>query len=135
MAKRRAGIVERGLPYLVAESAGTVVGFAYAAPFRGRSAYRFTLESTVYVAPNQQRRGIGRRLMSEIIALCEAKGYRQMIAVIGDSANAASIGLHRSLGFEMAGNLVATGYKLGRWLDTVYMRRILGSGDTTPPEE
>ncbi len=135
MARRRADILARGLPYLVAESAGIVIGFAYATPFRGRSAYRFTLESTVYVAPNQQRRGIGSRLMGEVIVQCEALGYRQMIAVIGDSANAASIGLHRSLGFEMAGNLVATGFKFGRWLDSVYMRRTLGSGDAAPPEK
>lgn len=135
MAARRDRAVGRGLPFLVAEAAagGGVLGFAYAAPFRDRPAYRYSLEDSVYVAPAAAGRGIGGALLAELIARCEALGYRQMIAVIGDSANAASIALHRRMGFEMAGRLVSVGFKFGRWVDSVYMRRPLGPGDGAPP--
>jgi len=135
MAARRDRAVERGLPFLVAEAAagGGVLGFAYVAPFRDRPAYRYSLEDSVYVTPGAGRRGIGGALLAELIARCEALGYRQMIAVIGDSDNAASIALHRKLGFEMAGRLASVGFKFGRWVDSVYMRRPLGPGDGAPP--
>jgi phosphinothricin acetyltransferase len=133
MARRRADIVGRGLPYLVAELDGMVKGFAYAGPYRLRSAYRFTLEDSIYVAPEALGRGLGRRLLFEIIGRSTALGYRQMVAVIGDSANAASIGLHGHLGFQPVGILRAAGFKFGRWVDSVLMQRPLGPGDATPP--
>lgn len=134
MARRFAAIVEAGLPWLVAEEAGRVVGYAYAGPWRPRPAYRHTVEDSVYLAPDAQGRGIGRALLAAVIAACEAGGFRQMIAVIGDSANAASIGLHRALGFRAVGTLQAVGFKFGRFVDTVTMQRALGPGDTIPPE-
>ena len=134
VAARHAKVTGRGLPYLVAEDAdGVVQGYAYAAPFRDRPAYRYSLEDSVYVAPAAVGRGVGAALLAELIERCAALGYRQMIAVIGDSANAASIGLHRRMGFEPAGRLVSVGFKFGRWVDSVYMRRPLGPGDGTPP--
>ena len=135
MARRRKKVIERGLPFLVAEVDGFVVGFAYAAPFRERSAYRFALENSVYIAPRSHRRGIGTLLLAEIIEKCESAGYRQMIAVIGDSANTDSIALHKKMGFEMAGTLPGIGFKFGRWVDSVYMRRALGTGEHSAPEE
>ena len=114
-----------GLPYLVAEAAGSVCGYAYAAPFRPRTAYRHTLEDSVYVDPAMTGRGVGRALLRGLIDLCTARGYRQMVAVIGDSGNHASIGLHAALGFERAGLLNAVGFKHGRWLDIVMMQRAL----------
>ena len=134
MARRHAKVIGHGLPYLVAENESGLLGYAYAAPFRDRPAYRYSLEDSVYVAPDAVGRGIGAALMAELIARCEALGYRQMIAVIGDSANAASIGLHRKMGFVPAGGLAAVGFKFGRWVDSVYMRRPLGPGDAMPPE-
>jgi phosphinothricin acetyltransferase len=140
MAQRRRGIVESGLPYLVAEerdggggggSAGVIVGYAYAGPYRPRPAYRFTVENSVYVRADRARRGIGRMLLEALIADCEAQGYRQMIAVIGDSANRSSIGLHESLGFRTVGVLQSVGFKHGRWVDVVQMQRELGVGDRT----
>lgn len=135
IASRHAQVTGRGLPYLVAETGGEIAGFAYAAPFRARSAYRFTLEDSIYLAPGFQRRRIGSRLLAEIIPRCEALGYRQMVAVIGDSVNLGSINLHRRMGFEMAGTLPAVGFKFGRWVDTIYMRRSLGEGEQTIPED
>jgi L-amino acid N-acyltransferase YncA len=129
LARRLQAIVARGLPYLVAEDGGRIAGFAYAGPFRTRSAYRFTVEDSVYVAHDAIGRGIGRLLLTELIGNCAADGYRQMVALIGDSENRASIGLHRSLGFRDAGTLAAVGYKFDRWLDVVFMQRTLGSGD------
>jgi L-amino acid N-acyltransferase YncA len=123
----------RGLPYLVAESAGTVVGYGYCALFRARSAYRFVLEDSVYVREGQQGKGVGKALLSLLIERCTELGYRQLIAVIGDSANAGSIGLHASLGFLRSGTLRSTGFKFGRWVDTVTMQRPLGAGDSTLP--
>jgi phosphinothricin acetyltransferase len=132
MLHRFAAITEAGYPYLVAEHAGTVVGFAYANAFRSRLAYRFTVEDSIYVAANAQRQGIGRSLLAALIAECEPRGYRQMIAVIGDSQQTGSIALHRAAGFNSCGTLHAVGYKFGRWIDSVYMQRALGPGATTP---
>lgn len=129
MTRRRDEVLGRGLPWLVAEAQGRVLGYAYANYFRPRMAFRFALEDSVYLAPEAQGRGLGRSLLAELIARCEAQGARQMLAVIGDSANAASIGLHRALGFVDSGVLRASGWKFGRWLDVVLMQRPLGLGD------
>ena len=133
MLQRRLDIVGCGFPYLVAEHAGGVVGYAYASPYRLRPAYRYTAENSVYLHPAWVGRGIGRRLLSVLLAECEARGLRQIVAVIGDSANSASIALHRRLGFAMVGTIRSAGYKLERWVDTVLMQRSLGTGDSTPP--
>lgn len=134
MTRRRAEILAAGLPYLVARQAGIVTGFAYAARYRERAAYQLTVEDSVYVESGQRGGGIGRLLLSALIENCSDAGYRQMVAVIGDSANAASIGLHARLGFRVGGVLPSVGFKLGRWVDTVLMSRPLGDGDTTKPE-
>jgi L-amino acid N-acyltransferase YncA len=134
METRRAAIAGRGLPYLVAEEAGQVLGFAYAGPFRPRQAYRYTLEDSVYVAPDAIGKGVGRTVLSAVIAACEALGIRQLVAVIGDSGNAASIGLHRSLGFVDAGVGRSFGFKHGRWVDIVWMQKSLNGGDQTQPD-
>ena len=137
MLRRRAGIVARGLPYLVAQDtpgSGAILGFAYAAPYRDRPAYGNTLEDSVYVLPGEGGKGIGSALLDELITRCTALGYRQMIAVIGDSANEGSIRLHARYGFRDCGTLKAVGYKHGRWLDSVFMQLALGPGDSTPPE-
>jgi phosphinothricin acetyltransferase len=126
-------VTGRGLPYLVAEFGGMVAGYAYCTLYRARSAYRYSLEDSVYVRPDAQGRGIGIMLLDQLIGRCEALGYRQMIAVIGDSANAASIGLHARAGFLRVGTLRSVGFKFGRWVDSVVMQRPLGSGDATPP--
>ena len=133
MHRRRLEIVGQGFPYLVAERAGDVVGYAYASPYRLRPAYRYTAENSVYLHPAWTGRGIGRQLMSALLAECEARGFRQIVAVIGDSANIASIALHQRLGFVMVGTIRSAGYKFGRWVDTVLMQRSLGAGDSTPP--
>jgi L-amino acid N-acyltransferase YncA len=133
MARRRAEILARRLPYLVAEIDGRVAGYAYAGPYRPRSAYRYSVEDSVYVAADIHRRGVARALLAELIQRCTAQGYRQMVAVIGDSGNHGSIGLHASLGFREAGRLHAIGFKFGRWVDGVIMQRALGAGDTTLP--
>jgi phosphinothricin acetyltransferase len=135
MERRFQAICDGGYDYFVAEEAGEVVGYAYAAAFRARPAYRFTVEHSVYLRADRRRGGIGRRLMDALIDACAARGFRQMIAVIGDSANAASIGFHQSLGFTDTGVRRAVGYKFGRWLDTVEMQKALGPGDDAPPEE
>ena len=134
MAVRRQAVVDRGLPYLVAEDAGQVLGFAYAAPFRPRAAYRYTVEDSVYVAPEAVGRGVGRAVLSEVLRACEAFGIRQVVAVIGDSGNAGSIGLHAALGFEHAGVGKGFGYKKGRWVDSVWRRKGLNGGDGTTPD-
>ena len=133
MTRRREEVLSRGLPYLVAEHEGQVVGYAYANVFRPRPAYRFAVENSVYVDATRPRAGVGRALMQALIARCETAGMRQMVAVIGDSANQGSIGLHTALGFQPAGVLRSTGWKHGRWLDTVFMQRPLGCGDTQAP--
>lgn len=133
MERRRLGIAARGLPYVVAEGDGAVLGFAYAGPFRPRAAYRYTVEDSVYVAPRAVGRGVGRAMLAAVIDTCEGMGVRQMVAVIGDSGNAASIGLHRSLGFTDAGVGRALGFKHGRWVDIVWMQKGLNGGDTVAP--
>ncbi|CAN7450193.1 GNAT family N-acetyltransferase [Phenylobacterium sp. LjRoot219] len=134
MDHRRRAIVQHGLPYLVAEEAGQVLGYAYAAPFRARAAYRYTVEDSVYIAPDATGRGLGRALLSAVLTACEAMGLRQALAVIGDSENAASIGLHRALGFEPAGVGRNVGYKHGRWVDIVWMQKALNGGDAGAPD-
>ena len=133
MTRRHAAVTAAGYPYLVAVADGRVLGYAYAGPYRARPAYRFTVENSIYVAPDAHGRGVGRRLMAALIEACEARGYRQMIAVIGDSANAASIGLHSAFGFGRVGVLAGVGYKFGRWVDSVLMQRHLGPGSDAPP--
>jgi L-amino acid N-acyltransferase YncA len=118
-----------GFPYLVCQIDGQVQGYAYAALYRTRAAYRYTLEDSIYVAPTHQRRGIGRALLDRLLAQAAARGFRQMIAVIGDSAQAGSIALHCAAGFRMVGRFEAVGYKFDRWLDTVLMQRALGPED------
>jgi phosphinothricin acetyltransferase len=120
-------------PYIVAEVDGAVAGYAYAGAFRERPAYRFTVEDSIYIAPDRHRLGIGRALLTRLIEDSEAAGFRQMIAVIGDSGQAASIAVHRACGFHDAGIFQAVGYKFGRWLDTVQMQRALGKGALTAP--
>ena len=133
MARRRAAVLAAGYPYLVVELDGRVVGYAHAGPYRTRPAYRHSVENTVYVAPDGMRRGVGRALLEAVIAACAALGFRQMVAVVGDTDNDASIGLHEALGFERVGQLRAIGFKFGRWVDSVILQRALGDGDETPP--
>lgn len=128
MARRRDDVLSKGLPWLVAEAQGRVLGYAYANHFRPRPAYRFSVEDSVYLLPDAQGRGVGRALLAELLTRCQTAGARQMLAVIGDSDNHASIGLHRALGFERCGLLQAVGWKFGRWLDVVLMQRALGAG-------
>ncbi len=133
MAARRADVLDRGLPYLVAEEEGEVLGFAYAAPYRLRSAYRFVVEDSIYLDPAATRRGIGGALLGALIEQCTAAGARQMLAVIGDSGNAGSIAVHARAGFAHTGIFHGVGFKFGRWVDTVMMQRPLGPGETTLP--
>lgn len=133
MAARRADVLDRGLPYLVAEEDDSVLGFAYAAPYRLRSAYRFVVEDSIYLDPAATRRGIGGALLAALIEQCTVAGARQMLAVIGDSANAASIAVHARAGFTHTGIFHGVGFKFGRWVDTVMMQRPLGPGETTLP--
>lgn len=133
MGRRWQSVRDQGMPHLVLRDADTVLGYAYAQPFRPRLAYRYTLEDSIYLHPQAVGRGLGRLLLAELIARAERLGARQMVAVIGDSANHGSIGLHRSLGFVGAGQLQSSGFKHGRWLDTVFMQRPLGAGDQSPP--
>ena len=135
MTRRFRALTDGGFPYFVAEVDGRVIGYAYAGPYRPRPAYRFTVENSVYLQPAIHRRGIGLLLMQRLIPACEARGYRQMIAVIGDSANAGSIGLHTKTGFRMIGTHPSVGLKFGRWLDTVMMQLALGEGATTVPAD
>ena len=134
MARRQRTLLDGGYPYLVAEIDNALAGYAYAGPYRPRPAYRFSVEDSIYIDPNAQRRGVGRVLLEHLIEECERRGFRQMIAVIGDSAQAPSIELHRSLGFRMIGAVENVGYKFGRWLDSVNMQRALGAGATTKPD-
>jgi L-amino acid N-acyltransferase YncA len=133
MTSRRAAVLDKGCPWLVAESDGQVLGYAYAAPFRPRKAYRFTLEDSIYLHHDARGLGLGRLLLAELLARCAAQGARQMLAVIGDSANAASVALHRSQGFEHVGTFADVGHKLGQWRDVVLMQRMLGPGASLPP--
>jgi phosphinothricin acetyltransferase len=133
MGRRQRTLIDGGYPYLVAEDGSAVLGYAYVGPYRTRPAYRFSVENSIYIAPEAHRRGIGRLLLERLIAEAEARGFRQMIAVIGDSAQAASIGLHRAAGFRLIGTIEAVGFKHGRWLDSVLMQRDLGEGASTMP--
>ncbi|MCD6074553.1 MAG: family acetyltransferase [Rhodospirillales bacterium] len=133
MTKRFEVIRARGFPYIVAEVDGEVAGYAYAGTYRARAAYDFIVEDSVYIAPDRLGHGLGRALLGALIEACTIAGYRRMIAVIGDSANAPSINLHLALGFTHAGVLPSAGFKHGRWVDSVMMQRALGEGDTTPP--
>ena len=133
MAKRHEDLLAKGLPWLVAERGGQVLGYAYANHFKPRRAYRFCLEDSIYIAPSAQGQGLGRMLLAELMARCEAAGTRQMIAIIGDSANLGSIGVHRTLGFEHVGTMKAAGWKFERWLDVVVMQKSLGLGASAVP--
>ncbi len=133
MTRRREDIVSRDFPYLVAEQGSELLGYAYAAPFRQRPGYRFCLEDSIYLHPAAQGQGVGRLLLAELLARSQSLGARQMVAVIGDSANAASVGVHRALGFRDTGVLQAVGRKFERWFDVVLMQRSLGPGDLSAP--
>ena len=133
MGTRRADVLSKGLPYLVAEEDGQVVGFAYCNWFKPRPAYRFSAEDSIYVAPEAHRKGLGRALLAALCQQAEASGVRKMLAVIGDSANAGSIGVHTALGFTHTGTVRSCGWKFDRWLDVVMMEKPLGAGDSTPP--
>ncbi len=133
MARRLRALAEGGYPYLAAEFDGTMLGFAYAGPYRTRPAYRWAVEDSIYVDPAAARRGIGRALLDRLMAESTARDFRQMIAVIGDSAQTASIELHRAAGFRHVGTIENVGFKFGRWLDSVIMQRALGPGATTNP--
>ncbi|UTD26922.1 GNAT family N-acetyltransferase [Bradyrhizobium sp. WD16] len=128
-------LMRGGFPYFVAVSNGAIAGYAYAGSYRARPAYRFTVEDSIYLAPWAQRRGIGSKLLTRLVDEATTRGFRQMIAVIGDSANAGSIGLHTRAGFAMTGTFYAAGFKFGRWLDSVLMQRELGDGGNSVPEE
>jgi phosphinothricin acetyltransferase len=138
MARRQEALITGGYPFLVAEDADQVpkkqvLGYAYAGPYRARPAYRFTVEDSIYVAQEAQRRGVGRALLDRLITECEARGFRQMIAGIGDSVQTPSIALHEATGFRLVGTFEAVGFKFGRWLDSVLMQRPLGPGATLAP--
>ena len=133
MARRRAAYLAGGYPYIVAERSGRLVGYAYAAAYRVRRAYRFAVENSIYIDHEDRAGGIGSALMPALIERCAARGFRQMIAVIGDSANTASIGLHAKFGFRTVGTFTAIGWKHGRWVDSVLMQRALGAGDGSAP--
>ena len=135
IARRRSDLLAEGLPYLVAELEGAVVGYAYAALYRTREAYRYTVEDSIYVDRGAVGRGVGRLLLERLIVECTALGFRQMVAVIGDSGNRPSIALHEACGFRQVGLLPSVGFKFGRWVDSVLMQRALGPGDGTLPEE
>lgn len=133
MARRRDDVLAKGLPYLVAETGAGVMGYAYASPFRPRPAYRFSVENSVYVHPEARGQGLGALLLAELIARCTDWGARQMLAVVGDSANVASVALHTRMGFAPAGRFENVGRKFDRWLDVVLMQRALGPGATLSP--
>jgi phosphinothricin acetyltransferase len=134
MGARREDVLSKGLPYLVAVDGDTIQGFAYCNWFKPRPAYRFSAEDSIYLAPAANGQGLGRLLLAELMAQAEKAGVRKLIAVIGDSANAASIGVHRSVGFEHVGTLKSCGWKFDRWLDVVMMDKALGFGDSCPPQ-
>jgi phosphinothricin acetyltransferase len=133
MRRRYDDVHSRGLPWLAAEFGGVVAGYGYCAPYRSRSAYRYSVEDSIYVRHGSEGKGVGGALLPALIQRCEALGHRQLIAVIGDSANAASINLHASFGFVRVGTLRSAGFKFGRWVDSVLMQRPLGPGDASPP--
>lgn len=134
-ARRRLGVIANGFPYLVAVNAGRVIGYAYASSYRARMGYRFVVEDSVYVQRDFQGQGIGTQLLDALIKACEQRGYRQMIAVIGDSENVGSIKLHERCGFHVVGTFKSIGFKFGRWLDSVQMARSLGAGNRISPAD
>jgi len=134
MAARRADVLAKGLPYLVVEEAGQVLGFAYCNWFKPRPAYRFSAEDSIYMAADAHHKGLGKALLAELCAQAERAGVRKFLAVIGDSANAGSIGVHRSVGFGHVGTVKSCGWKFDRWLDVVMMEKTLGAGDSTSPQ-
>lgn len=133
MTTRRADVLGKGLPYLVAQQDGVVVGFAYGNWFKPRPAYRYSVEDSIYLAPDLHRKGLGRALLAELLTRFEAAGIRKVMAIIGDSANAGSVGVHRALGFTQVGVVESCGWKLGAWRDIVIMQKTLGAGNTLPP--
>ena len=133
LGRRYRDVTGRGLPYLVAEYGIDIAGYGYCSPYRARSAYRYALEDSIYIRHDMTGRGVGKRLLEQLVRQCEALGYRQIIAVIGDSANGASIGVHAACGFLRVGTLRSVGFKFGRWVDSVYMQRPLGRGDGAKP--
>lgn len=133
MGLRRTDVLAKGLPYLVAEQDGKIIGFAYGNWFKPRSAYRYSVETSIYLAPDLQRQGLGRALLAELLARCERAGIRKLMAIVGDSANAGSIGVHRSVGFTEVGTIAACGWKFGAWRDIVILQKTLGLGDSQPP--
>ena len=135
MLGRRAQILAAGMPYLVAVLNGEVVGYCYAAQYRPRVAYRYTIEDSIYLAENQAGKGLGKALLAALIERCEQGPWRQMIAVIAGNNNFSSIGLHRSMGFTHAGTQMATGFKFGQWIDVVFMQRALGAGKSSLPDQ
>lgn len=135
MASRRGDVLGKGLPYLVADDGGRVTGFAYCQWFKPRPAYRFSAEDSIYLHPDAAGRGLGRRLLDELCSQAQQRGIRKLIAVIGDSANTASVAVHRAAGFSPAGVITSCGWKFDRWLDIVLMEKSLGDGDSTPPRD
>ena len=135
MAARRADVLGKGLPWLVIEDEGRVMGYAYCQWFKPRPAYRFSAEDSIYMHPDAAGKGLGKKLLTELLGQAEGVGIRKLIAVIGDSANASSIGVHRSVGFTPAGTIRSRGWKIGKWLDIVLMERTVGEGDSTPPAD
>ncbi|MEO8558275.1 MAG: N-acetyltransferase family protein [Rhodospirillales bacterium] len=133
--QRYRAVRDKNMPYLVVTQSSKILGYAYAGAYRPRIAYRYTVEDSIYVAHDAAGKGVGKILLSELLARCTAMDFRQMVAVIGDSANTGSIGLHKALGFEMIGNLKSVGFKFGRWIDSIYMQRALGPGDKSLPEK
>jgi L-amino acid N-acyltransferase YncA len=134
MARRQRALLDGGYPYLVAEIDGAIAGYAYVGPYRTRPAYRWSVEDSIYVARDRHRRGLGASLLASLIVEAENRGFRQMIAVIGDSRQVPSIELHRAAGFRLIGTIENVGFKFGRWLDSVLMQRTLGEGATTGPQ-
>ena len=135
MAGRRADVLGKGLPWLVIEVDGQVMGYAYGNWFKPRPAYRYSVEDSIYMAPESAGKGLGKLLLTELLAQCERAGVRKVMAVIGDSANAGSIGVHKALGFEQVGVVQSCGWKFGRWLDIVLMQKSIGQGDSAPPQD
>jgi L-amino acid N-acyltransferase YncA len=133
MTARRADVLTKGLPYLVAEQDGVIAGFAYGNWFKPRPAYRYSAEDSIYLAPEVQSKGLGRALLAELLGYFEAAGIRKVMAIVGDSANAGSVGVHRALGFTQVGTVESCGWKLGAWRDIVIMQKTLGLGDAHPP--
>lgn len=135
MGRRHAALADGRFPYFVAERDGELLGYAYAGPYRARPAYRFAVEDSIYLAADARRQGVGRKLLETLIEASTALGFRQMLAVIGDSQNAGSVGVHKALGFRLVGTFTDVGWKHGRWLDTVLMQLSLGAGSTVPPSD